>query len=424
MFLFWNNARRVIMLVYLTGLSMITPIATADIEVSGFATAGFTTSNDDELIFQSSLDRIPEAGINWQTNSLLGVQINYQVSDELDIVVQALLEHKHNNSIADFLEMAFVRYRFNRNWSARLGRLNYNAYLTSEYLNVGYSTLWASPPTEFYTPSSNISYIDGAELEYRKSVSTGIMQATFAYGDSQANIASTGDDYWLKYKRVVNGSLSFETSSWGIKATLSHFHGEDSYFGSLNDFQRRLPSIPESWWPTAGNFARAIDFKGKQITYAALGYHYNNGTWLLMSEVAMLDIDWALLNNLAYGYTTFGYIYGDVTPYITLAKLNTTDKRTVLAEPDYEGVPTRDGRQALSRMHRGSQNLLDISRMQQQSVTAGARWDIDERWALKGQVARYQISGPGYGIWGSDLEVSVGNKRYITVASINLSTIF
>ncbi|NVK57380.1 MAG: hypothetical protein HWE26_17385 [Alteromonadaceae bacterium] len=420
----WNKIlRKLSVLCFVIG-SVIVPAAKANIDVNGFATLGVTTSNDDELIFKSSLNRIPESGINWQTNSVLGLQVNYRVTNDLDIVVQGLLEHKHIDSVSDILEMAFVRYRFDRNWSVRLGRLNYNAYLLSEYLNVGYSTLWASPPMEFYTPSSNISYIDGAEIEYRRSVNAGTIQATIAYGDSRANIATTGEDYWLDYERVVNASLSFEADTWRIKATVSHFDGKDSYFGSLNDFQQQLPSISSTVWPTAVNFARSLDFKGKQVTYAALGYHYNSGSWLLMSEIAMLDIDWAVLNNLAYGYTTFGYILGDATPYITIAKLNTTDKRTIVTQPNYKAVITRDSRQSLSAIHLGSQNLLDISRMHQQSVSAGVRWDIDGQWAIKGQLSRYQLTGPGYGIWGSDLGVRVGSRRYISVASINVSTIF
>lgn len=423
MFLFWNNSRQLLSFCIIYLSIMIAP-AKAEIDLSGFATIGLTNSNDDELIFQSSLDRIPESGLNWQTNSLFGLQINYRVSNNVDIVVQGLLEHKHHDSVSDILEMAFVRYRFNRNWSARLGRLNYNAYLLSEYLNVGYSTLWATPPMEFYTPSSNISYIDGAEVEYRKSVSAGTVQATFAYGKSQAKVASTGENYWFEYESVVNGSLSFETDKWRLKATLSHFRGKDSYFGSLTEFQQQLPSVPSDWWPAAADFAKALDFEDKDVTYAALGYHYNNGSWLLMSEIAMLNIDWVVLNNLAYGYTSVGYIVGDVTPYITYANLNTTDKRTIVAEPAYDAVPTEQARLGLLAMHQGSQNLLDISRMDQQSLSAGVRWDIGARWAVKGQVSRYQLRGPGYGAWGSDLDVNIGERRYITVASLNVSTIF
>ncbi|MEC9263229.1 MAG: hypothetical protein VYD53_17890, partial [Pseudomonadota bacterium] len=172
------------------------------------------------------------------------------------------------------------------------------------------------------------------------------------------------------------------------------------------------------------DFAKALDFNGKDVTYAALGYHYNNGSWLLMTEVAMLNIDWVVLNNLAYGYTSVGYIFGDVTPYITYAKLNTTDKRTIVAEPAYDAVPTTQARLGLVAMHQGAQNLLDRSRMDQQSLSAGVRWDIGAHWALKGQVSRYQLQGPGYGVWGSDLDLNIGDRRYITVATLNISTIF
>lgn len=155
--------------------------------VNGFATVGYTSSNADDLVFRSAINRWPEEGGNFKTESALGLQLNYQVSDKVDIVVQSLLENKNYDQIMDYFEMAFVRYQFNRNWSVRAGRINYNAYLLSEYIHVGYSYLWAAPPMEYYTPSSNLSYIDGAEVQYRKSYPSGVLQAALAVGTSKGN---------------------------------------------------------------------------------------------------------------------------------------------------------------------------------------------------------------------------------------------
>ncbi len=410
---------------FVTGvLAIISCFASAQVSINGFATLGYTTSNADDLVFRSAINRWPEEGANFKTESALGLQLNYQLSDDVDIVVQSLLENKNYDEFSDYFEMAFIRYQLNRNWSVRAGRINYNAYLLSEYLHVGYSYLWAAPPMEFYTPSSNLSYIDGAEIQYRKSLSSGVLQAALAGGISKADVLNNGANYFFEYDYVFNASLSFEADLWTLKGTFSQFHGKRSFFGSLNEFQQNLTQVPSNWWPEAESMAEELDFLAKHVNYAAIGYSYNDSQLVFMAEMAMLDVEWSVLGNLAYGYASLGYVVGDFTPYLTLATINTTDKRTIIAEPDYAEVSDPNAIAELARMYFGYQYLLDISRIEQSSVALGLRWDFTANWALKAQFTAFELRGPGYGMWGSDQQVSIDDTRDVNVFNLNLNVIF
>lgn len=424
MFLFWNNRKSVFVITCLLFSICSAGNVNAQVSVNGFATVGYTSSNADDLVFRSAINRWPEEGSNFKTESALGLQLNYQVSDKVDIVVQSLLENKNYDQVMDYFEMAFVRYQFDRNWSARAGRINYNAYLLSEYVHVGYSYLWAAPPMEYYTPSSNLSYIDGAEVQYRKSYSSGVLQAALAVGTSKADVINNRTNYFLDYDYVINGSIMFETEEWTLKGSLSQFHGKRSFFGSLNTFQQDLTQIPPAWWPEAGAMAADLDFAGKHVNYVALGYSYNDSKFIFMAEMAMLDVEWSVLGNLAYGYASIGYIWGDFTPYLTLAMINTTDKRNVIEEPDYAEVTDPTAIPDLARMYFGYQYLLDISRIEQSSAAIGIRWDFAANWALKAQLTAFELQGPGYGMWGSDQQVSIEDTRDVNVFNLNLNVIF
>ncbi|MFS1703746.1 hypothetical protein [Alteromonas sp. AMM-1] len=419
---FWNKS--LVMLCLLCVEAVTANLAHAQINVNGFATLGYTSSNADDLVFRSAINRWPEQGSNFKTESVLGIQIDYQLSDKADIVFQSLLENKHYDALSDYFEMAFVRYQFNRNWTARAGRINYNAYLLSEYLHVGYSYLWAAPPMEYYTPSSNLSYIDGAEIQYRKSFSTGVLQSTLAFGVSKADVLNNDANYFFEYDYVVNGSVTYETDNWTLKGTLSQFHGKRSYFGSLNQFQQDLTQLPSDWWPAAESMADELNFLAKHVNYAALGYSYNDSALIIMAEAAMLDVEWSVLGNLAYGYVSLGYCFGELTPYITLAAINTTDKRKVIEQPNYAEVGDPNAIADLAGMYFGYQYLLDISRIEQSSVAIGLRWDFTANWALKAQLTAFELRGPGYGMWGSDQQVSIDDKRDVNVFNLNLNVIF
>lgn len=405
-------------------LLLLSGAVQAELRVGGFATLGMTTSNNDELIFRTSLNRWPESGTNYQTESLVGLQFNYQFNDDIDVVVQGVLENEEYDSVLDYIELAFARYQLNRRVSLRLGRMNYNAYILSEYLDVGYSYLWATPPAEFYTPSSYLSYLDGGEVQYRNSLSEGVIQATIALGHSEAEFLNIGSISNLHFKYMINASVSYETEHLLLKGALSYFKGQEVDIDDLDRLITVLYEIPEAVWPDAADIAASLEFEDKTIRYAGIGLRYNNNNWIVMSELAYFDVNWGLLGDLGYGYLSLGYEFDEITPYFTIARLDSMYDRYEVGQPRYDLVAGPVAQQGLAFLSGAIQQLYDASRMDQHSYAIGVRWDFRPNWALKAQFTRYQVNGPGYGVWGSELNVTVPDHRHVNVLSINLNTVF
>ncbi|MCP9479319.1 hypothetical protein NNA33_15555, partial [Marisediminitalea aggregata] len=58
------------------------------------------------------------------------------------------------------------------------------------------------------------------------------------------------------------------------------------------------------------------------------------------------------------------------------------------------------------------------------SAAVGVRWDFAANWALKAQFTAFELRGPGYGMWGSDQQVSIEDTRDVNVFNLNLNVIF
>lgn len=425
MFLFWNKQRNCAALVLLSSCLMtLCGPSYAQVTLSGFATLGVTASSSDEFIFRSAINRWPEEGTNLLTESLIGLQVNYQVNDKVDVVVQSILDNKNYDSLSDYIDLAFIRYQIDRNYSVRFGRLNNNAYILSEYLEVGYSYLWATPPMEFYTPSSYLTYIDGIELQYRNLIGDGMLQATLAMGNSKADLLNVDSVSVLEYDYVLNSSVTYETDHWLFKGTFSHFHGHKARIEGLDQLQDLAASYPSQWWPFMGELLQSLDFKDQSIQYVALGVNYHRDNWLVKSEVAYFNIDWGLTGDLGYGYISVGYEFEEITPYMTFAILDSLYDRHIIEQPRYDLIDDPQTQQTLAFLQSNFQTLYDSARMDQHSVSLGMRWDFTPRWVAKGQVTYYKINGPGSGLWGGNSLQSIDDHRHVNVLSLNVSTIF
>jgi len=424
LFLFWNKCRLTVFALLSTYLATVCGTVCAQVTVNGFATLGVTASSSDEFIFRTAINRWPEEGTNLLTESLVGLQLNYHVSDKVDVVVQSTLENKHYDSLSDYFDLAFVRYQINRNYSVRIGRMNNNAYILSEYLEVGYSYLWATPPIEFYTPSSYLVYIDGIELQYRKLIDDGILQATLAVGNSKADLLNVDSESVLENDYVLNSTLTYETEHWLLKGTFSHFHGHKARVEALDQLQNLATGFPEQWWPFMGELLESLDYKNQSIQYAVIGVNYQKDNWLVKSEVAYFNIDWGLSGDLGYGYISGGYEFEQFTPYVTFAIIDSLYDRHIIEQPRYELIDDPVAQQTLAFLQTNFQTLYDSARMDQYSVSVGIRWDFLPTWVAKGQVSHYRINRPGAGLWGIDTPVNIEDHRHVSVLSLNVSTIF
>ncbi|WP_374476641.1 hypothetical protein [Zoogloea sp.] len=107
-------------------------------------------------------------------------------------------------------------------------------------------------------------------------------------------------------------------------------------------------------------------------TFISVGYMYAPGDWLVMAELGKTHTEReALLAEQTLGYITIGYRLGSVTPYVPLARRDTSTANSVLGV-----VPSLDT--SLNR----SIAAGDVS---QTRTSLGARWDFITNMAFKTQ---------------------------------------
>lgn len=121
---------------------------------NGFGTAGLAHSSERNADFMLSNLQAKGAGYSqsWspEVDSRIGVQLNAQFNRQLSAVLQVASEQRHDGTYRPQVEWANVKYQFTPDFSMRVGRMVFPAFLVSDYRKVGYATHWVRPPLELY----------------------------------------------------------------------------------------------------------------------------------------------------------------------------------------------------------------------------------------------------------------------------------
>lgn len=134
-------------LLCLAGLSV--PIATVNasdnVELNSFLTIGMATSSLDDGIYLDSIDD----NISFNNDSRYGINFRTQTSERMSGAAQLLGAGRNDNFTVE-VEWAYVDYDFTDSLNMRVGKLNLQTFLLSDYIEVGYLYPWIRPPEEVY----------------------------------------------------------------------------------------------------------------------------------------------------------------------------------------------------------------------------------------------------------------------------------
>lgn len=281
---------------------------TPNLKFNGFATASASMLTDDQggeylqdINGHPGLTEDPSFGLE----SLIGLQFDYQVNDQINVVTQ-LVAQGRNNYKAE-AEWAYIGYQIDDNWRVRAGRFALPTFMYSETIHVGQSYPWVRLPSEPYfgVPVTNF---DGADLLYRHALGSWNLNAQLLMGGSNA------DRFRTENARGLNFSLSNENLT--IRA-------------GIIDSELTFPvecSAPVTIAPGVvvnGNITPCpLDVKEEQTLFSNLGAVYDDGVWFAAAEASQLKIH-GWLNDWNAGYASVGHYYGKWLPYLLWSKINT-----------------------------------------------------------------------------------------------------
>jgi Gram-negative porin len=341
---------------------------------SGFGTLGAVRSSTDEAQFgyNRQLGGATE-GVDFETDSDLGLQLTGKANDWLSATVQGLAEKINADQISMAVEWAFLKLQPIDGLTIRAGRMAMPTFIVSDSINVGYATTWLRAPNEVYGLAM-LPLLEGGDITYRKSLGPVAVSVTALGGES--TLRALGTNYEARDVRGAN--LQVETDWVTFRA------------GKVETSEVEVGGTPQIYSFTG--FGASVDHNNivaqAEFVERRAGYYYNivsaNG-WYVMG----------------------GYRFGKFTPY---AIYSSTD-------PQYnpDSAPVQLAVPLISNI--------------QKTVATGVRWDAFSSVDFKFQLERVNTDGtPGISFSNPDLpgalRFDVPITHPVTVVSANVDFVF
>ena len=398
--------------------------AMAEVTFNGFATVAVTTHSNDDILYRSSLVNRPRTSPSLAPDSVLGGQVNYYINDRWDAVAQVVLQDRGDTAVSNYLEMAFLRYRPTRNWSFKLGRVNSNLYMLSEYKPVGYAQIWARPPLEFYSNASVVSNIDGLEVVHSQDVGEGFLELGLIVGQTQPRLKGSSGKLRANFKELVSLSARYSWNDWQFKSTYARGTVDNSQIPQFDLFEEAVASVPSQLLPQKNELLTRFSGEGDRIKYLAGGLKYDGERWSVQGELGSVDVDWLLITSLRFGYLSVAYYMDEFTPFITVSGAQSKNMDFRFSTPDIPaGTPPELAAGIVSLIAGSNATITDLL-VDQYSFSAGVNWHFYPSWVAKAQLDHIRMDNPGTGLFGNNTLIAEVGPELMNVFTLSISTVF
>ena len=325
----------------LPSLSHATDI-TESLSVRGFYTLDITHSDSSGTVLPTpSGDPGPvDEGHTSYDGSLLGLQADYSLSDNLALTLQAISTRHTEDSYTPTVEWAYLNYDLGDDLHLRGGKMKLSLLQGTELRYVGFSRLWVRP----LVPTSGAGGFDdyvGAELIKGSSLGNYNLRFQAAYGKAEHH-----RDFVDNRDIKLISSRIEKDESWINFALLEARYDVDTPSGVdiMDDAQLLMGSVETEL------------LLGKTIINA--GYAYGN---------AEINPDEQL------AYLSLGYRFEKFTPYLLLNHRQMEFDASERPPPPGPPPPGPPPPPPLDGVHKTN------------TIAVGVRYDLGTTYAIKGQ---------------------------------------
>lgn len=344
------------------GLALNTPaLLAADYEINTFLSIGGAISDADGAYLQQISDHV-----TMEYDSKYGVNLRTQLSDDIEGAAQ-LLGNGRDGRFDMEVEWAYVSYALSDSLRLRIGKLNLQTFLLSDYVEVGFLYPWVRPPEEVYglNPMRNFP---GVELMHTAKFGDTSLTSQFFIGSAQVDISST-----TRFKAVNGFGINFQLDAPNYSLRL----GGITPMVELN----QSPSINYTQDPATGivsinnlapNFPGGYFDQEDRMYMVTAGYTFDLGGFIGYGEYISVTADGEtgrIFPDQTGYYMTFGYQYQSWLPFVTFAS-NDGESNYAFLDP---ATTAADGFQP---------NPLVL----QDSISLGLRYDVNDYAAIKFEV--------------------------------------
>lgn len=363
---------------------------------NGFGTLGAVYSDEDQADFVSSWVLQPNGAghtSQWHAgiDTKLGGQVNARFNEQFSAVLQVVVERQEDNAWAPAIEWANIQYQLNDNLSLRLGRTVLAAFMVSDTRLVGYANPWIRGPQELYqvVPITNM---DGLDAIYSRDFGNWRNTLQVTVGQTNQDLVRKGE-LRARDAMIFSNSLEYGYATFRLAYLTANVDLENSdskalltAYDSLGNTLALIPGLEDAAAQASVLSGRYALNDAPVEAYSA-GLRLEPGNWLFMAEwVRVTEVN--ALSKANAWYTTLGYRFNSVTPYLSLAEVNGDT-------PQEPGVTTNGMpaplAAATNTLNNGLNQFLSLASHAQKSITAGIRWDFASHAALKLQYQHVEL---------------------------------
>ena len=386
-------------------LMISTPFANAsDVTVSGFLSVG--GGMVDEEYPANAQGVTPPNYKDYEDdftfdNNLLGLQVTGTVSEKVTATAQLIARSADDYQVNS--EWAYLTWQASDTVKVRAGRLRIPLYMYSDFIDVGYSYAWITPPPEVYfSPFNNV---DGVDIYVSNTL--GIFDTTL-----QAYVGSFTDDFVqdgvvtnTKARNQIGVSGTIGKDWWTLRAAHHQSELTLDLSGVVLGPQLTLGGLAQ--YLTVIGFpenTQRLLAEEDDVTFTEIGINMDTGRFVAAAEYIEFDPGESMLSKNIRQYVMVGVRTGEWLFHVTAS-----EAKDEVSRPE-QGLPAGQPDPLFGNTSVIIGTLQAVARAQvveREVMSLGTRWDVTTGTAIKFQY--------------DDVDDEVGDQKVYSVA---LQTVF
>lgn len=336
---------------------------------NGFATAGGGTLSVDGTDYAGY-----DGDVSLEPDSVLGGQVTAQLTERLSGTVQ--LVARGSNDFEPEVEWAYASFQLTDDLMVRAGRLRPPFFIVSDYLDVAYAYPWIRPPQEIYRNVPLTNY-DGGDVVYSRSFGDWFTSFQVYAGSEEGTQIFSGQ----VADRELDGLKGVAVTTTRDALTLrASWHEADVSFSTAGTRQLMATLAAVGFGPVA----EQLNSDAKATTFTEVAFVYDRDQWFVRGEATRTDYSRSFIADQKSWYVSAGMRFGDFVPYVTYSQVDAQND-TDFSDPIPVGLDP-----ALDVLHFTVDAVATSADRQDQAITAGTRWDLFSRTALKFEYTRVE----------------------------------
>ena len=291
------------------------------LKINGFMTAGVAV-NDGDDVYEPFYDI--DDDYKFSSISKAGVQMTFEVTEDWDATVQLLSRGANDYELQ--AEWAYLSWQATDSLALKFGRQRLPYYLLSEYLDVGYALPWVIPPIELYNIPSTTT--DGISGVYSFNVGPVNLAAQAYVGQATGYSDQLEASFISSPAWGANLTAEWDSLTLRLGYNRSTLRTEPDEGGVASSLLEAIEAAESTYGPAYGvEDPGNLEAQSDNIStdYISAGFMYDNGSLLVMGEIANLSTETFQPVGDA-GYITVGYRFGRWMPHVTFSKFQTDSK--------------------------------------------------------------------------------------------------